>query len=367
MPFNASSLLQALAAENKKYQQPTIVTQGRTIDTRQTSPSPSSTQIQAQVANAKNAAGGGASDGTDPGDLERNLYEEIKYRKAMGLPVDELSQTGMTPDQVRNQYGIDKLKQSEGIPLTKSTAKPLENYLASVSGPDDYRTTMMQYLAQGGKKPSWYTGDYESDKGNIETSIAATMTPQQQLVRQDAHQRLADLQESRKARLELQKEKLAEQAKAQAAKQAGIANKTPNPNQIIPNKDQRSQALGALESALGSSVFSQLPPDQQDSAARTIAAKAKAAMMTPEGKGIDYETHLQDQLDEMMATQQLNPGKEGSFFGLIGGEKPSFKGKPSEQVPTPKESLAAPQPGTVLKGYKFKGGNPSDKNSWEKI
>lgn len=40
---------------------------------------------------------------------------------------------------------------------------------------------------------------------------------------------------------------------------------------------------------------------------------------------------------------------------------------PVQQQPTPQAAPSGPQPGMVKGGYRFKGGNPADKNNWEKI
>jgi hypothetical protein len=179
---------------------------------------------------------------------------------------------------------------------------------------------MMQYLSAGGKKPAWYTGDYETDKVNIDAAIEASMTPMQQLTRKSQQENLQSLQENREAQLELRKQAQADKVREQVAKREAIKPKT---SEVIPTKNERVMADEALEGLLGSETYTQLPPEQAADVARTVAARAKAKMNTLEGKGVDYESLVQDELQELMAKGELKKGKEGGWFG-IGSEKPSF-------------------------------------------
>lgn len=247
-----------------------------------------------------------------------------------------------------------KREQQEMKYAASQKRNPIANYLSGVTGQDDYRSAMIQYLSAGGKKPDWYTGDYASDKMNIDTAIEASMTPREQLQRREAQQRLDQLQDYRQERLNLQKQAQQDKVREQVAKREAV-----KPTQIIPTSNERKMANEALEGVLGADMFDQLPREQTNEVARTVAAKAKAKMATPEGKGLDYETLLQDELDELIAKGQLKKGKEGGWFG-IGSEKPSFTRAAKSNVPQ------APAAGTIYKGYKFKGGDPANPNSWEK-
>jgi hypothetical protein len=56
-----------------------------------------------------------------------------------------------------------------------------------------------------------------------------------------------------------------------------------------------------------------------------------------------------------------------TMFGLKPQPKPTMvNGAPNFNVPTANAGQG-PQPGTVENGYRFKGGNPADQNSWEKV
>lgn len=72
----------------------------------------------------------------------------------------------------------------------------------------------------------------------------------------------------------------------------------------------------------------------------------------------------------------LNPSHVITDMGAIGqappaqAPTPAGQGRYSEGVPSgsaPTGQGGAPAIGTISKGYRFKGGNPADKNNWEKV
>jgi len=216
----------------------------------------------------------------------------------------------------------EALKEYQQVMGPKNQTHPLENYLGAVDSPESYRTAMMQFVANGGKRPNWYTGNYDMDKGNIDVALNATMTPQQQEVRMEAQERLAATKESREAnralREKAQMQKDREDALKREDKEKARALRT------IPSPTQLKSATDALETRLGADMFDQMPAEQRTAVAREISAKAKTRLAT-EGTDADYNSLVEEELDKTVASGRLTMGKEGSWFFNMGAEKPSFK------------------------------------------
>jgi flagellum-specific peptidoglycan hydrolase FlgJ len=100
-------------------------------------------------------------------------------------------------------------------------------------------------------------------------------------------------------------------------------------------------------------------------AAISAAVKAKAALNIERGTIISaYQNEQIDaatarkQLDEINKRSILTPELKSAIEGISGEQKgASPSGDPA----------APPKAGDVQEGYRFKGGNPSDPNSWEKV
>lgn len=93
------------------------------------------------------------------------------------------------------------------------------------------------------------------------------------------------------------------------------------------------------------------------------------------------ELGADDLIDDLDKEQQINIAKdfdyvvrdvmlknpELSFDQARAEAKDIIKSRISGDEYSPKNTKAAPPVGTIKGGYKFKGGNPADKNNWEKI
>jgi hypothetical protein len=65
------------------------------------------------------------------------------------------------------------------------------------------------------------------------------------------------------------------------------------------------------------------------------------------------QNELKEMLGESPRKQQLQRELDG-IYRQLGGTAPA-------------PSQGAPAVGTVMQGYRFKGGNPADRNNWEKV
>jgi hypothetical protein len=70
----------------------------------------------------------------------------------------------------------------------------------------------------------------------------------------------------------------------------------------------------------------------------------------------------QDLLMEMLPTRKDKPEARAAKLANIDAIVRAKLGMSSSQ-----EQTAAPQPGTVDSGYRFKGGDPANQANWEKI
>lgn len=78
---------------------------------------------------------------------------------------------------------------------------------------------------------------------------------------------------------------------------------------------------------------------------------------------------LVKELEAMTEPDTINLQLGGSVAErdpLTGIYKEVFRSNPGDKTPfSPVDTSAAPTPGSVVGGYKFKGGNPKDRNNWE--
>ncbi len=90
---------------------------------------------------------------------------------------------------------------------------------------------------------------------------------------------------------------------------------------------------------------------------------------------LDKGSSLKEPANYVKALEMFSPDevdeygmKTGKKNYQAGGEALSAMGYPVPKgMKIPQTTAKIPQKGDVVKGYKFKGGNPADKNSWEKV
>jgi hypothetical protein len=115
--------------------------------------------------------------------------------------------------------------------------------------------------------------------------------------------------------------------------------------QQMQMEEQRRRA--ALETWQAQQVYKAANPDPTDLSQR-----------------VDYLNSLGGDLGKTYATNYANNGGGAPQIMNVPGVGIVAVPKPSASTPS---APAAPQPGTVEGGYRFKGGNPADPSAWEQV
>ncbi len=202
------------------------------------------------------------------------------------------------PGNEWSNKGVPASIENQVLPA-RTPAHPMENYFGSISSQEEYRPALMQYLAAGGKRMPFMTGNWEHDAPQIEAVVNATMTPEQQMKRREIEQRNAELEEARKARIQIAKDKEAARQREVAAKQEAAVQKA----QSIGREDKLT-AHSVLAGALGPD-YAKTDKGTLDAMGVRIASKAKAMLNTEKGKGLSLEEAMQKQIDQMVLNREL--------------------------------------------------------------
>lgn len=102
--------------------------------------------------------------------------------------------------------------------------------------------------------------------------------------------------------------------------------------------------------------------------------KESGAAIPPEEYKNDARTYFQQPGDSPEVVAQKHAARQVVLDGLRYSSGKAYDEYYGEPAPTPKNqgqggsgAKAAPAIGSVVKGYKFKGGDPADKANWEKV
>lgn len=125
-----------------------------------------------------------------------------------------------------------------------------------------------------------------------------------------------------------------------------------------------------LPSGMNPTVASKSVPEVPGYTAAPTGRGGYTWLKTPDGK-VDINQNiklLQLQQEMVSKDYNLNLDQRTAKLAEINDAIDALRHGDNEAQPSPpKSSAAAPKKGDVLKGYRFKGGDPADKNNWEKV
>jgi hypothetical protein len=157
-------------------------------------------------------------------------------------------------------------------------------------------------------------------------------------------------------------------AKVEAAPDNSFGVQNYLPGAITQRIDKPGIDARAAVAAIGSKKYHDL-----SGAAVTITEAPRMAPFIP--SSTDTKDKILQNLKNIKTQYEDTNNSLSSVYNEEQGYrplnvKPASSTQPQQQTTEPKQSQSvpkAPKVGQVMNGYKFKGGNPADKNNWEKM
>lgn len=214
---------------------------------------------------------------------------------------------------------------------------PVENYLAAATSQETYGPAMKQYVGKGGHAPSWFTGDFAHDKPFIDTAVAATMSPKDQMIRHESMQKIQIGDERLKAYEEFKREQNRLKEREAADKQAGRESK----KSLVPTDKEKGMIDLLLKDR---EEYSTIDPKSIQAIGATVASRVKHRMAT--GDRGDFSEMANEEMDDIMHSLIVDK-TGGSLFGLLPGKKRFRPDSPEAKADA--KPIAMPSSKTDLK------------------
>ncbi len=318
-----------------------------------------------------------------PPEFEDTLAKAKEYESTLwklGMPAEAMKAAQAAANltekiaQKGSQEATTKLHQTE---QQQKMLGGLNQLAAQVQGPEDWERMKMIFAEQNpGAKNPYATIPYdpkliENIRQGTKEGLAKVKSEEDQYMHQNLEETRKDASEFRKWR-----EGFLERKEAFHEKEVIRQRKEGGGDVSWPSTGMVNSAIRDLKKE-----YPALPPDELEHFGTVIASRAK--VLTSKKAGIDPEQAIEMAMQEAKDKgdvktvdstyasiyKKLTPDwmQGGVVENVLGGGKKEQHYQPKGGRSEAKESSPPlPQVGVVVEGYKYLGGDPHKKSSWEK-